>query len=260
MDQRREFGSGPFLLLLDESTNKAIRPNTESLTGLLVPVQKIDAVRQGFYEVLRTLDSSAPHIVNMAPPEIKFSSLLPDQADDVKLRVVAGIVRLVSAKRLSIFRVAYYLTDEVKQKLSADQGLTSLNWGGIQTVIQPVLDKGIVIPVIDGGFDGGFRPIADKFAFGVKSCDMIRSAGHGESLSIRHTENLCEAVFADSRHSVLIQVVDMIAGLRRLAETARVGPAGALSPFKQLLLGLAGPLDELVVYDETIEFRIKEAK
>lgn len=253
MAENRRFGPGPFFLVLDEATNNDLDPHTESLTGVLVRVSQASSVRRAFYSVMQRFICPKPQTINLDPPEVHFSDLLRDQPDAVKLEVVSGIVELVVTQQLPIFRVSYYLTKEFRQYLrEPTKKFPSFMWFGIQTVIEPVLAEDVVIPLFDAGFDPGFQPVVDALAASVKICDIMRAVGKGANISILHSENLAEVMFSDSKNSALVQIADVVAGLRRLAETARINLSYEATDFRSALLNSGRLLDPLVVYDDTI--------
>ena len=123
-------------------------------------------------------------------------------------------------------------------------------WLGILNTLKPKIEKEMIIPVMDGFNNNMVR----KFSQLVKSMDVMRAAGHGQSVSIKHSENILGEVFyADSQYSIFTQVVDIVSWLRQLSDISHDGKE--LTSYKQELLSIAEKLNPLLACDGVIAMK-----
>jgi hypothetical protein len=241
-----------YFLYLDETYNEEVSPSVAALTGILLTTQKSVRIRNRIYDTVISKAAIEPNTI-IAPPELHFSNFLRDYPDEVKYYVMNKLVDIVLEEEVAVYRVGYYLTEELLRIFSTNS--ISVCWFGIMSVIQPALEHNTVVPVLDVGFDPGFQPIASIFSMPVKEMDMMRSYGLGESVSISNSHNLLDVLYADSRFSTLIQLVDVIAGLRRLSETVRETGKEFESEYNQQLYNISKRLDPAMIYEDVIRMK-----
>jgi hypothetical protein len=240
-------------LFLDESKSEPLDSagtQISSLTGLLVPAESYPLLRATFYDALAWSIQPGPGIVNMSPPELHGCDLLRSEDDERKVEVLGRIVDLVVNGGVGVYRVGYYVTEPLKQAFQADPGLLGLCWLGVLAAVQPVLGQFAIVPVMDMGDRNLVRILSGL----VRSLDILRSAGSGPYLSIVGTERLLGEVFyADSAHSVFVQVADLVSYLRLTSDLNREGRH--LSPFRQRILELARKLAPAIICDNVIALK-----
>ncbi|HEU0078453.1 MAG TPA: hypothetical protein VFQ76_12425 [Longimicrobiaceae bacterium] len=243
-------------LFLDECQSDLVdRAGTHisSLTGLLVPAASYAELRTRFYGVLGWAVQPGPGVIDLSPPELHGRDLLRGEDDERKLAVLSEMVDLVVDGGIRIYRVGYYITRQVKSVFAADPKLLGLCWNGVLVVLQPVLARQAVVPVMDMGDRDLVRALSGQ----VRTMDVIRATGYGQTLSISHTENLLGEVFyADSEHSVFTQTADLVSYLRHTNDMNREGRR--LSPFRCRLLELAQALEPAVVHDQVVRLRFPD--
>ena len=106
----------------------------------------------------------------------------------------------------------------------------------------------MIIPVMDG-FD---KNMVRKFSQLVKGMDVMRAAGHKQSISLKHSENILGEVFyADSFYSIFTQVADLISGLRQLSDISR--EVKELTDYKKMLLMISEKLEPAIVGDDGVK-------
>jgi hypothetical protein len=218
------------LLFIDDSFCEKTR--ISAMVGLLVPLSDYVQLRAGFYGVVGPFIRPEPgHIAR--PPEIHGFNL-PGDTDEEKLRVVTGIVDLVVNSRMKVFRVGYYVTDVLQERFSTDGRLKQNCVASLRFMIKAELKKQLVIPVMDGiDID-----IAKKFSSDAQMADIMRAAAGEKIMSISHSEHLIgEMLYADSEFAVFMQMVDIVAYLRKITDLRDDGYV--LPVFKQKLLPLA---------------------
>jgi hypothetical protein len=242
------------LMFLDECYCWKVRSDStfiSSMTAVIVPANKYNLVRTAFYDILKPFINPETHTVNLVPPELHGSTLLkdePDADDQVRFTVFHQIVDLIVQNKLDIYRVGYYITPEYQVTFKGDEQGTSICWLGILEVTQPLYQDEQLIPIMDGFNDDTVR----KMSLMVRECDIMRSAGLGDSVSLMNTSNIIGEVFyADSRYSALIQVVDVISYLRHVNDLSQEGKS--FSSFKNGVLVEAKRLDSMMKHDTAIE-------
>jgi hypothetical protein len=100
--------------------------------------------------------------------------------------------------------------------------------------------------------DGFDRNMVRKFSQLIKGMDVIRAAGHEQSISLKHSENILGEVFyADSQYSVFTQVADLVSWLRQLADISREGKE--LTSYKKRLLMISEKLEPAIVGDDGVK-------
>jgi hypothetical protein len=236
---------------MDESCSEPIdNQNTviSSLTGVLVPTHNYAELRTKFYVLLDWSIKPEPNVINMAVPELHGSKLLPGEDDEKKLNILERVVDLVLGNHLEIYRVGYYITKTIRKTFKGDEALLGMLWLEILNSLRPKIENEMIIPVMDG-FD---RNMVRKFSQLIKGMDVIRAAGHEQSISLKHSENILGEVFyADSQYSVFTQVADLVSWLRQLADISREGKE--LTSYKKRLLKISEKLEPAIVGDDGVK-------
>ncbi len=161
------------------------------------------------------------------------------------------VVNLVVVNGLQVYRSGYYVTRTLRKVFAADGDMLGSCWGNILLALQPVLERQAIIPVMDTTQKA---QIIRALSGTVKIMDIIREAGHADSLSITNAENIWGEVFyADSHYSILTQVVDLISYLRLASDFHREGKR--LTAFKQRLRALSEALGPAMARDGIIAMR-----
>jgi len=83
----------------------------------------------------------------------------------------------------------------------------------------------------------------------------MRSLGLDPGFEEWRQENQAEVYWATSRYSVLIQLVDVLSGLRGLVDARRVDPTVSLSQLKVEWLAIGKELDSAMLFDEIVSLR-----
>jgi len=221
------------------------------MTAVILRADKYNSIRAGFYGILKPYIIPKDNTINLMPPELHGHALLRDEPDDddrKKLHTFHQVVDLVIENQLDVYRIGYYITPEFKTTYKGDERGTSVCWFGITAVTQPVYENEQLIAIMDG-FD---KETVRKMSSMIGNCDLMRSAGRGYALSLKNTENMIGEVFyADSRYSVMIQIVDIVAYLRNVNDLSEEG--WQFSSFKEKVLAEAKRLDSVMKYDEVVE-------
>jgi hypothetical protein len=230
-------------LFLDESYCEKWT-NISALVGVMVPTGECATLISQFYAVMRSFIQPQPNVI-ARPPEV-HGYVLPGETDDEKVRTVWDVVDLVSASCMKVYRVGYYITPAIREAFSNDEMMLGSCWFSMQFMLAPQLAKHVVIPIMDGFGERHIRRFSESGLY----CDLMRAVGHGSSVSVRHSENLCDVMYADSRYSVFAQVADIVAYLRKISDM--VADGHALPPFKQRLVELARKLDGAMEREEVV--------
>lgn len=241
------------LLFMDESCSEVIdnkKTVISSLTGVMVPIHRYAELRTKFYDLLDWSIKPEPNTINMGVPELHGRDLLPEEDDEKKLDILEGVVDLVVKNQLEIYRSGYYITNMIREHFKGDEEMLGALWLNILNTLKPKIEKEMIIPVMDG-FN---KSMVRRFSQLVKNMDVMRAAGHGQSISIKHSENILGEVFyADSQYSIFTQVVDLVSWLRQLSDISREGKE--LTTYKKKLLLIAKKLDLVLACDGVIAMK-----
>lgn len=223
-----------------------------ALTAVLVPLEKYNIVRDAMCRIVWDIVDSNEHQVPV-PVELHASDLLRGRSDTVRLSVFSAVAEIVRSNRLSIYRSTYLNSRELSDIFEGDAKLYGLNFFNIQMWLEKHLADRLVVPVMDGipsqRPNGKKAPRIDgqlirAFAHNVRYTHHIRqSKTRAQMLSIQNLENLCEPLFADSAHSTLIQLVDIISYMLLQTEKADLDSKTPLSAFQNLILREAGQVE-----------------
>ena len=83
----------------------------------------------------------------------------------------------------------------------------------------------------------------------------MRVAGFEDVNSIEKSENLADVLFADDKYAPLIQLTDVISGLRKVAETARINEEDPQSDYKMESLQISKRLKPVIEYENVIRIQ-----
>ncbi len=247
-------------LFMDETYNEETKPPITSLTGLLVPAESYSQLRKDLYQTINEIVKPTSNRINLSPPELHFNNFLPSIPDDDKFRILHSIVQTLVTNHVRVLRVGYYRTRQIVELFSKGEGkshkLIELCWFGMQLVLGAELEAGLVVPVLDAGFSEAFQKIVAKFSQPVRDADIMTAIGLQDSVSISSPDNLGEVLYADSKYSILIQLTDVVAGLRRLTETVRVTGNPPNSKYKLRLLEIADELTPVIGYETIVQVEV----
>jgi hypothetical protein len=243
------------LLFIDESTSARFEDGTKivALTGILVPAAKYDAVRTRLYEsfspqvdlsgyVREEADGTRYRVaegwtVRDLPPELHGVKLLPEADDDRKLDACRRVVATIVEFELRVYRVALRLTRSTWNTFDSDAQRYAACWSFLLDHLEPVLREEMIIPVMDSGNRG----IEETLPRLVKLRDFVRVVVPGGIERADPTQNLVgEIFFADSKHSMFIQLADIASYLRLQRDAIDAG-----QPASEFKTSLASIGDEL---------------
>jgi hypothetical protein len=238
------------LLFLDECSYEPL--DLAALTGVLVPLTAYigvrDAVCRITWDVLTPPQDTVPQ-----PIELHGRDLLSEigdrdekELDRLRIQVYADVVRIVNDNNLRVFRFAYLNRSEIAAAMNGDPQLYGLNFANIQIALQTTLAETIVFPVMDG--IPGCDPAKSKaprinpqliraFAQQVRWIHHARQCSAvADSISIKNVANLAEPVFADSAHSTLLQLTDLVSYLLLQLDREELQPCDSPSDYRKEVL------------------------
>ncbi|MGR9105604.1 MAG: DUF3800 domain-containing protein [Gammaproteobacteria bacterium] len=240
-----------------------------SLTGVLVPADRYAAVRD---EMCRLAIDVQPSPPNGIPPVIEFhgQALLKNEdlekhydarIDSVRLSVYQRVVDILCEHQLSVCRITYLNRKEVDILFQKqDPNLYSLTFFGMQAWLEKFMADTLIIPVMDGIPDTGGVNAPNRsprvnttliraFARTVRTTHHLRQFwSDANSLSFANSHNLAEPVFADSAHSVLIQVVDLVSHMLLQVERAEHQDESKLNDYRRDVLKIARKIPSKLIH------------
>lgn len=240
-------------LVMDESDS----PDTgiEGMIGVVFPVADCTPIRHEWYRAITAL-KRLPENHMVFPPVIHGSKMLSGEAwatDDDRLQCYAAAVSIVNSFRLRVYRAAYYTASlvELRKVMNGhDPRFRDLCSFGLKSMAAPSAAQFYMIPLFDGLDPKVGRPLAMT----SQGTHAFRAQGFSaERVSYGHVDHYMEPVFADSRHSALIQIADVILYLLHVLDCEREGVT--LSPFKSRLLDVAKTLDQSLVEQQIVHMR-----
>lgn len=229
-------------LFLDESYCE--QTTISSVTGILVPIEKYAAIRNGFYSKMRDV-LSIPSTEVARIPDLHGCDFLREESDEVKFAAFRAIVNLIRENKIDIFRVGYYITRHIERMFRYDNRLHALSFLGILWSLSSQLEKTYIIPVMDG-LD---TEVAKRFSGGFRGIDQLRAMGLSGAISIAHSENILGEVFyAKREYSICEQITDVVAYLRSCSDYQR--EKIETTEFKQNLIEISKGLEESLIREE----------
>lgn len=223
---------------MDECTYEPI--DLAALTGVLVPLEQYATVRDAIGKVIWDAQNPPENTVPQ-PIELHGRDLLSQlpfthqiEHDEACLNVLANIVGIINVHELNVIRYAYLNYSEISKIFKGDLKLYGLNFSNMLYGLQDVLETAVVLPVMDGipSFTGGAsKPprivpqLINAFARNIRYMHHSRNLGSvTANLSVHNFHNLAEPVFSDSRHSVCLQLVDVVSHMLLQLEKNELEP------------------------------------
>ncbi|MFL6236729.1 MAG: hypothetical protein ACJ76N_26605 [Thermoanaerobaculia bacterium] len=240
------------LFFLDESTNDDLPTPASALTGIVVPTASYPKVRAAFYQAIISEIRPQPQHVNLDPPPLHFSNFLRHRSDDEHFEIFEALASILLTNDLRIIRVGFYRTPATLSAFSSDSQLIGLCWLALTSLLDPILSNTVLIPVLDAAFVASFQPVVHAMSSRVHNADLFRASGL-PAWPNPNFQNLGEVFYCDDKYSALIQLVDQVAGLRRVLETERLTGAPHRSPYKRRLAQIASSLDSLIIHEELFD-------
>lgn len=230
------------LLAMDESLSD--ETGIASLTGVVIPVEHANEIREEIYRFARHIQALPPNHFG-AHIELHGSQMLkglPWATDEHRLRCYEHVVETVNRYQLDVVRVAYRRTKTLTGMFQGDEKLHGLCFLGVAFSMGRFLPDTVIVPIMDGLQE----KLASRFGSLVQNADSMRAGGIGpENISIAASHNLMEPLFASSRYSTSIQLADVVAYLLHILDYERAGLP--LSPFKRQLVDVAHKLDMSII-------------
>jgi hypothetical protein len=237
-------------LFLDEAMDEHL--DLVALIGVLVDQQKYRDVRDAMCKLVWDITEPPPNTVTM-PVELHGSRLLSElnelpaeELDRKRVDVFRRCVEIVNAHELSLIRNCYLNRSEISDLLRRhDPALYSLNFHGVMSLIHAHMENNLVIPVMDGipGSSSAKKAPRINPVLIRAFAETARSLHHArqldvikDCLTIPNAHNLVEPVFADSAHSVMLQLADLISYLLLQRDRHELETPVNLTPFKEMVL------------------------
>lgn len=219
---------GTNLLVMDET--ECDRTDVFALVGLVVPIEKADAIRLSLHRFVRDLEN-VPDRTIAEPPELHGSDMLPPEkapwaTDEHRIRCYEYAVGIVHEHSLQVLRAAYYkrslepIAKEQPEKIRRRMRY-SLCFGGLEATVGALLGESYAIPIMDGMNND----LVVSLGSGKPTLHSYRASPFYQEgdLSIPNVQNLLDPVFVDSRYSSLMQVADVTAYLLHVLDWERQG-------------------------------------
>jgi hypothetical protein len=247
-------------LFMDDCHGNEKKLKTTSLTGLIVSVDMYPQLRTQFYNLMKWSINPETNVINLDPPELHGSKMLLNETDERKIDTYQKIVNLAIDNKLKIYRIGYHRDKKYNPwKLpfgnkgsEHETEFLGMCFFSLLSVMQPEFEEAILIPVMDTVDAGKVK----TFSGLIKNLDIMRETGLEHSMSIKNSENILGEVFyADSKYSVLTQVVDIISYLRHVMDMHEVGLKK--SPFQQSLVQISNQLSPSIVHEKIIRLNLR---
>lgn len=247
-------------IFLDESSYDPM--DLVALTGVLVPVDRYATVRDAMcqlaIDVSPTPADTVPKII-----ELHASNLLPDSCDEKRLVVLRRVVDIVSSSCLPVIRVAYHNGSEIAAFMPGDDKLYGITFAGIISSLHKVAPNTLVMPVMDGIPTSGRKtPVLIRaFAGNVRLLHQLRHVPSvASNLSVPFAGNIAEPVFADSAHSVMIQLVDIVSHLLLQVDRSAANPSAPTTNYRERVLPIAKSIPTSLLHTWSGRMQIGQPK
>jgi len=178
--------------------------------------------------------------------EFKSSNFFEEQSDDVKVDILRGLCRAIAPFDVSFLIGHAFCRSDSLQSLGSVFGTPQrmiqwLAYGNVAFLLAPHTERGIVQVIIDLGLSESFKPMYDMYVGTNRGLLAVRQMGISEELiTLPNFRNLPVPLFIDSRDSRLVQLSDVIVGLK-LAEKCP-----PVSDFKSRLIGSINDIGERI--------------
>lgn len=241
------------LLFMDEKyADPALPPamRVTSLTGILVDPETHASFREQFYSLLNKIRSDPDNAIS-ALTAIHAAELFPEYGNDDSRRIefVEGLVDLMVANQIRIFRVGYVWSPKMKELFKTEKAVLGICFDGILRTLTNELKANQIWPVMETDRTS----IQDQtFAGFIRNLDYYTTRLSAASMSLDNS-NLGEVLFS-TKNSTYGTCVDFAAYLLHLRFLKSQGLT--LTPFKEQLAAIAAPLGEVTERNETIEMQI----
>lgn len=226
-------------IFFDES--HCASPRSTSLTGLVVPLEVYAAVRSAFYTSLEwsiTDDGKTIRLNDL--PELHASQLLPAENDQRKIEQLHSVVDIIIEHDLHAIRVTCSREGHALDHFRSKKGALSLCWSQMIQICQPLWEITFVIPVVDG-LDS---EISRTFSGSFHHIWPLRGLLGDAAISISNLDHIADVVYADSKFSACIQMVDIVSYLRTTVQRSSEAPP--LSAFRRRMLPVAERSDAII--------------
>lgn len=198
-----------------------------------------------------------PAVIELHARMLLTGGLGGDADDAARLRVLGEAVRIVNEHRLEILRVAYLNRTQIATALRGDPKLDGVTFSGIMRGLCARMEEMLVVPVIDGvpgSAPERRRPpsidpvLIRAFARNVRYLHHMRQyetvAAH---LAVENAHNIGEPVFADSAHSVFLQLADLVSYLLLQIDRDELESGAPQSDYRQAVIRNAKAIDNALV-------------
>lgn len=248
---------GTTFMVIDDTENPAA--DVFAFVGVLIPIEKYDAIRTATNRFTRELEGVADNTVTI-PPELHGSAMfggkkpVPWATDAHRLRAYEMVADLINQHRLTVIRSAY-VKSSLRKTIGADKP-NALCFMNLLWMVQPELERTYIVPMFDGFDASAVRAIG-----GASQVTHVLRATPGfapSQLSISNADRILDPVFIDSGHSTLMQVTDVAAYLLNALDNKRIGKSadtdykrGVLTAAERLDLSLVAGVNPLEMKDMT---------
>lgn len=197
-------------LFIDDSFNKETKYS--SLTGILIPLDKFEKIRNEFYSrILNQFIIMGKSTFDLSPPIMHGKELLKgtvfENNDQKKLEIFQMVADIVNDNYIKVYRLGWLKDKRVNIFENLDPNLMGLIFPKFIELIDNDIKDIKVIPIMDG-LDPKISKIFSQF---IKQLEIARQITSNNNLMIKNSKNIYGEVFyADSKFSIFIQLVDMI--------------------------------------------------
>jgi len=217
--------------------------------GAVIKPEDAVSIEFALLEVVKQTPSLTP---GERTEEFKFTSYFRAQTDDVKVGLLERLCgAMMDFDMYFLLSHASCRTDKLKQLLhfQKPQGMIqTLAYSNVSNYLVPETSQGVVQLIVDLGLSESFRPIYDMYVGMSRGVLTVKLIGIPEDqLTLQNFRNLPVPLFIDSKDSRLLQLSDVLIGLR-LAEIT-----GSATAFKKRLAESTRCLNERIVV-ESVEW------
>ena len=196
-------------LFLDDSYNESTK--FSSLTGILIPLDKFEIIRNDFYTRILNQFIILEKSFNLHPPIIHAKELLKgtlfENDDKKKIEIFQAVKDIVNDNSIQITRVCWSKKSDVSLFKHMDDRLMKLIFPKFIELIDEHLRNVKIIPIMDG-LDTRVSKIFSEF---MKALEISGRILNENSLTIKNSNNIYGEVFyANSKFSIFTQLVDLV--------------------------------------------------
>lgn len=196
-------------LFIDDSFNQDTKYS--SLTGILVPLDKFEIIRDDFYIRILNQFIILEKCFVLNPPSLHGKELLQwttyENDDEKKIEIFQTVTNIVNDNSIKVYRLSWRKDEGILLFKHLDDKLMGLVFPKFMELIDKDIQGIKVIPIMDG-LDTKISKIFSQF---IKTLEISRRIVNNNSLTIKNSKNIYGEVFyADSKFSIFIQLVDII--------------------------------------------------